>query len=420
MTKLTFLGGTKEVGKSGFLLETGSENILLEYGVKIKEQPIEFPNPVKKKLDGVLLSHPHLDHSGAVPLLYREKQSCPLYATEITKQLSKLLWMDSIKIARSEGLKPRFNENDISLTEKNFQAIGYRKPFKIGQAKITAFDSGHIPGSCMFLVETNNKKILYTGDINISDSRLIHGADPQVPEADVLMIESTYADREHPTRKQEEKSLIDTVRRTLANDGVCIIASFAIARSQEMLLLLNDHKIDYPIFIDGMAQTATDIINDFPYLLKEYNNVKKAISNSNVQFVDPKKRNDIIKKPCVIITTGGMLSGGPVTYYIQKLHKRKENSLLMTGFQVPGTEGSVLLKTGRYIHENMDLKVRMHVKKFDFSAHASRSELFEFIDKISPEMVFCVHGEKTEKFAEELKEKGYDVASPRIGEVFEL
>jgi len=274
----------------------------------------------------------------------------------------------------------------------------------------------------MILLETKDKRILYTGDFNLSDTKLIAGVNLDIPEVDVLITESTYSDREHPDRQKEEGKMIDTIRGTLANDGVALIASFAIARTQEMLLILDEYELKEKIYIDGMAQKATRIIDSYPGMQREYNEVKRALKRQEVKFIkNPATRKKIIKEPCIIITTSGMLTGGPVAYYVEKLYNREGCSLILTGFQVPGTEGATLLKTGRYIHEDLDIPVKMSVRKFDFSSHASRSELFKFAKQMNPEKIFCVHGENTQRFAKELRdEHGFDAVSPKDDRVFLL
>jgi len=419
--ELSFLGACKQVGKSATLVDTRTEKILLDYGVKIEKKPTEYPRSVNAKLNATLLSHAHLDHNGAIPVLFHEKQNCPVYGLEINRLFSKLLWFDSLKIARYEREKLRYSGKDIRTALRKFFPIRYREPFKIGKTTVTAFDAGHIPGSAMFLLENNGRRILYTGDLNLSDTRLVTGADLGIPPVDVLIIESTYAQREHPDRREEELKLIETIKNTLANDGISVIPCFALARSQEILLVLDEYEIKCPIYIDGMAQKATSIINQYPHLQREYNAVKKAMIRTDARFVNnPAKRKRIIKQPCVVITTSGMLTGGAVVYYIKKLFDREDCSLLLTGFQIPGTEGANLLKTGRYVHEDLDLPVEMTYKKFDFSSHASRSELFEFVRKLNPGKTFCVHGDGTEDFAEELRQEGFDAVAPSENEIFEV
>ena len=421
MIRLSFLGGTREVERSATLIDTETEKILIDYGIKISVKPTQYPKNVKAKLNGVLLSHAHLDHSGGIPVLFHQGQKCPVHGMGITRSLSRMILFDSYKIGRYEGEEEKYSKTDINKAIRNFKPMKYRKPFKIGKTTVTAFDAGHIPGSAIYLLETQNKRILYTCDFNISDTRLINGADTDIPQVDVLITESTYAQREHPDRQKQEKGMIETIEGALANEGIALVSCFAIARTQEVLLILNEYDLEEKIYMDGMAKKATRIINEHPELQREYNQVKRAMQRLKVKpITNPSMRKKILKEPCIIITTSGMLTGGPIAYYIEKLWDRKECSLILTGFQVPGTEGAILLETGHYIHEDLDLLIKMNVKKFDFSSHASRSELFKFVKKVNPEKAFCVHGDNTEGFAEELSKEGFDAVAPKLGENFSI
>jgi putative mRNA 3-end processing factor len=418
--RLSFLGGSREVGRSAVLVDTGSEKIILDYGLKINVKPTEYPKEVNTKIDAVLLTHSHLDHCGSIPIIYHQGQKCTFCGLEINRPMSRMLLFDSWKISMYEGEEEKYTKKDIKTTMKHFKPVEYRKPFKIGKTRVTFFDAGHIPGSAMILLETNNKRILYTGDFRLSDTRLIKGADPNIPNVDVLITESTYSDREHPDRLNEERKMITAIEETTANNGIALISCFAIARTQEVLLALDEYELKGHIYLDGMSMKATRIIDSYPELQREYNLVKRALKRLNVRFItNPSVRKKAIKTPSVIITTSGMLTGGPVTRYIEKLYDRDDCTLILTGFQVPGTEGALLLKTGRYIHQDLDLKMDMSVRKFDFSSHAPRTELFNFARQINPKKIFCVHGENTVRFAKELKDEfGFDAVSPKDDRIF--
>jgi putative mRNA 3-end processing factor len=420
--RLSFLGGAQEVGRSAVLVDTGTENLLLDYGVKINVKPTGYPKEINKKLNAILLSHTHLDHCGAIPILYKQFQKCPLFGLEITRPLSKMLMFDSYKISKYENEEEKFSKRNISNTIKHFKAVKYRKPFMVGKTRVTFFDAGHIPGSALILLETQNKRIMYTGDFNLSDTRLINGADLDLPEVDILITESTYSDREHPDRLKEERKMIETIQETLENDGIALISCFAIARTQETLLVFDEYELEYPIYIDGMGKKTTRIMNSYPGLQREYNCVEKALKRLDVKIISkPSLRKKVLKKPCIIITTSGMLTGGPIAHYIEKIYDREDCTLILTGFQVPGTEGAVLLETGRYIHQDLDLAVKMSVRKFDFSSHSSRSQLFKFVKHVNPGKVFCIHGDNTKRFAQELKEEhGFDAFSPSNDKNFDV
>ncbi|MGC9200909.1 MAG: MBL fold metallo-hydrolase [Candidatus Aenigmatarchaeota archaeon] len=404
---LSFLGAMGSVGASGILIDEDSDRIVLDYGTKVREVPPKFPLPVEKP-KAVLLSHAHLDHSGGLPLLVKN-YSTPIYSLDVTKELTELLLEDSIKVSREEGVELPFNEFDVKQTIKNFVNVSYNKPFKIGNFKITYFDAGHIPGSAMIFVE-GKTNVLYTGDFNSINTRLLEKCEEDLPKVKNLIIESTYSDRDHPDRVREEKELVKMVEETISENHPAIISVFAVGRAQEILLILYKHKISYPVFMDGMAKKATTIINKFKKYLREPEELNEALDF--VTYVKGNMRRRILKEACAVITTSGMLNGGPVIKYIEKLYKKERASLILTGWQVEGTPGRILLETGRFIYENLDLEVKMKVRRFDFSAHAGRKQLFEFIKKVNPEKIFCIHGDHTQEFAEELKREGFEAVAP--------
>jgi len=407
MIELTFLGAMGCVGASAVLVDTGNEKLMLDYGVKVSERPHVFPLPVEGKVDAILLTHSHLDHSGALPILSRN--GVPIYSLKVNKPLAELLLNDSIKVSHEEGISLPFDKNDVVTTINNFKQVEYKKELKIHKTRINFLDAGHIPGSAMIYLE-NEKKILYTGDFNTLETRLVKACEKKLPETDVLITECTYSDRDHPNRKRQEKELLKLVDATLAKDGIALIAAFAIARAQEILLVLNSKGIDYPCYLDGMAKKATTILIKNK-ACKDCEKLDEALEN--VKYINTaKQRKKAIKQPGVIVTTSGMLHGGPIVWYLKRLYKKENCSLILTGFQVEGTPGKTLLETGRFIYDSLDLEVKMLVRKFDFSAHVGRSDLIKFIKRINPEKVFCVHGDHTEEFAFELKEMGFDAVAP--------
>lgn len=411
MIQISFLGAMASVGASGILIDTGTEKIILDYGTKIQEIPPKFPLPVQGKVDAIVLSHSHLDHCGGLPIFYANGNGCPIYSINVVKPLIELLLLDSIKISREEGIELPFTKKDVRETIKNFVPIKYRVPFEVHKTKITPFDAGHIPGSMMPVLSSDKKNILYTGDFKTSNTRLLEKADTDLPDIDVLITESTYSDREHADRKSQEKELIRIIRDTLAVDGITLVSGFAIGRLDEILLVLDAYGIDYPVYVDGMAKKAITIINQYKNLLRYHKSLDRVLDK--VEYVaNERMRKRILKQPCVILTTSGMLSGGPVAWYLKKLYSDRNCSLVLTGFQVEGTPGKTLLETGRYITEEVDLEVDMLVRRLDFSSHLGRSELFDFIKKVNPEKIFCIHGDHTEEFAAELRQKGFDAVAP--------
>ncbi len=422
MVRLNFLGALNKVGSSGVLIETAGskgKRIVLDYGTNIQELPPTFPYPVKGKVDAAFLSHAHLDHSGGLALLIK-RTPCPIYALPVGKPLVQMLLNDSIKISKNEGTPLPFDKDDVNKTLKQFRTIEYSKPITVGNTKVIAYDAGHIPGSMMAFLQIENNRdtscgkyntILYTGDFNTRDTRLIKGADKNIPEVDILITESTYASRDHKDRKSEEKKLIKNIHTTLANDGNVIVSNFAISRAQEILLVLDKYGIDYPLYMDGMAKKATTIINGHPRFLRDSTALDKALRK--VQYLNnQQQRKRALKNPCVILTTSGMLNGGPVVWYLKKLYNDPRHSLILTGYQVPGTPGHILLETGRFVLDEHDFKLRMRFERLDFSSHVGRKDLLSFVKKLNPQKIFCVHGDDTVAFAKELNELGFDATAP--------
>ena len=411
MINLSFQGAINSVGASAILVDTGVEKIVLDYGTKPREIPPIFPIPFPGKPDYIFCSHAHLDHAGALPLFEARGNTVPIYSIEPTRPLVELLLLDSVKITREEGVPLPFTKDHVHTTIKNFVPIEYRKPLKLIQTKATAFNAGHIIGSMMVFLDFGNKSLLYTGDFNTVNTRLLPRADEDLPKVDYLITESTYSDREHPDRKSQEKELVKKVNETIGNGGKAIIAGFAVSRLQEVLVILDKHGIDYPIYMDGMGKKATTITNQYSRYLSDPAALNKALEKLKYVHKD-KARKKIVERPGVILTTSGMLTGGPVINYLKRLHDDPNSSLILTGYQLEGTPGKILLETGMLITEGLELQLKMQVKRFDFSGHAGRSGLFEFIEKINPEKVFCIHGDHTEEFVNELKQKGLDAIAP--------
>jgi len=431
--KLHCLGAGQEVGRSALLLK-GKDNILLDYGLKLNptthvqadmELPAktEHPKAIKEPLTVIILSHAHLDHSGAIPSLYIDA-GAPLFLTEATLELSNLLWKDTLKIAKLTGEDCGFKPQHVDNTNNSAFYIDYRVPVQISpHTKITFFDAGHIVGSVMALIETEKKKILYTGDFRATESRMFRGYDRRLPQVDVLITETTYADAPHQDRKEQEKELIDDIKETLDNRGIVILPAFAIERSQELVSILDKHNIKVPVYLDGMAKKATTIFAQYPNQFVEYARFKKAVDR--IEFVkNQKKREKIISanKPCIIITTAGMLEGGPVLGYIRDLGDDPRNKIILTGYQVEGTNGKRLLDKGKLYIDGKIYTPRAKVTKHSLSAHADKSELLELIKKVKPKKVICVHGDKdiTFYFKNELKKLGIKAENPAVGDIIDL
>ncbi len=417
MIKLKCLGASQEVGRSSFLVDSG-DKILLDRGVKLTPGDTLYPLPVETNLSAAIISHAHLDHSGHLPSLFTAAD-CLCYMTPPTLELSKLLWSDTLKIAGYEGLVAPFTKEEIRRADKfTFQA-GWKRPLDItNNTRMTLYDAGHISGASMVKLETAGKNILYTGDFKLEEQRLYKGADfKSVGNVDTVIIDSTYGDRDHPPREKVEKEFVRAVKEALEGGGHALVPAFAVGRSQEMIDILVEHKVDADIYLDGMGKTAAKIMLDHPQYLRNPKFLKKALDKAKwVKNINMRKK--ALKEPSVIVTTAGMLSGGPVYAYLPEIYKDKRSKLLLTGYQVEETPGRILRETGKINLDGLNVEVKMEVKQFDFSAHAGHTELIKAVSKLNPEKVVCVHGDEnvTTKFRTELKKKGFDAYAPELGD----
>jgi len=398
--KLYYLGGYKEVGKSAFVFEHKGIKILLDYGIKLVpsetgdgQVPV-FPPLINTPLDLAVISHAHLDHIGYVPALFKGGRKVRWVGTPPTLDIGEVLWKDTIKIAKMKAEELPFREKHILKAFEHWEPIIYRQRISIGDVGISFYDAGHILGSAMVKLKVRKKTILYTGDFKGEDTILHHKA--HVPDpVDVYITEATYWYKDHPPRHKAERMLIEEIRETLERGGNAIIASFAVGRTQELIAMVRRNLKDVPIFVDGMGRAITKIYLKYPGFVRNYSSFSRDVKS--VHMIErARERKKALKEPSVIITTAGMLDGGPVLWYI--MNAKPESKIILTGYQAEGTNGRRLLEKGEIVVDGYPLKVEMDVTHIDLSAHAGRSEIIEYMKAANPEVVYLVH----------MEEKGYE------------
>ncbi|MDO8647341.1 MAG: MBL fold metallo-hydrolase [Candidatus Diapherotrites archaeon] len=419
--KFKCLGAGREVGRSSLLLDFG-DRVLLDDGVKLTPEGVEYPLKPETNLDAVVISHAHLDHSGNLPSLFLDNHALS-FMTSPTLEISKLLWFDSLKIAGLEGFDSGYSKPEIQKTERFAFELGYKKHVNITEKTAMEFyDAGHIVGSALTkLYLPNGKTLLYTGDFNAAETRLHHKADLKCGKVDYLIMESTYGDRNHPPRKETEKAFAESVIDTLDRGGHALVSAFAVGRSQELIDVLEEYKLNVPVYLDGMGQKAAKIMLNNPSYFKNPKFLKRALMKAH-WVKGEQMRKKALKEPCVIVTTSGMLQGGPIQYYIKKLYDDSDSKIFLTGFQVEKTPGRILMDTGKIDIDGSLVDVKMKVEKYDFSAHSDHDSLMYAVDKLSPEKIVLVHGDSQviDVFKQELHGKGFDVVAPRTGEELTL
>jgi len=409
--QIQFLGGVEEVGRLSMVLETGDLKLLFEYGMSPGKPP-SYPMPAPP-VDMVLLTHSHLDHSGMIPWLF-SKSDQPILTTSLTSEVAGILHNDSIKIAKSEGYAIPYSKNDIKEAKHSVVPVEPKQTKSIGEDYEVKFhDAGHIPGALMFEL-IGDKKILFTGDFNVIDTRIVKGTKPV--KCDILFLEGTYAGRDHPKKRSEvEKDLLDKIDEVVTRGGVAVLPAFAVSRSQELAIVLKN--AGYNVWFDGMGRKVSKIFLKYPRYLRSSENLKKALNKLN--FVHSDQGRKLALKSEVIITSSGMMDGGPVLNYMYKLRNDPKSAVLLTGYQVPDSNARLLIDKGKLNFWGVKEKVESEVDYFDFSAHAGHSELIEFAKKCSPEKIVLYHSDNREALVEPLKNVA-DVILPKTGEFVSL
>jgi len=409
-TEGTFLGGGHEVGRLGILLNSEGSRLLFDYGMTATDPPL-YPSP-SPPVDLVFLTHSHLDHCGMLPWL-TARYDIDIITTGVTSEIAALLIEDSIKIGKAEGYPQPYDSRDAKIAYRRFDEIMFGDTVNAGRVQVKAHSAGHIPGATMYELQ-DDRTTLITGDLHTLDSRLVLGAKPV--KCDYLIMESTYSGRNHPPRLKTEYSLLKKIEEVTDRGGTAIIPSFAVGRTQELILLLKDSK--YEFWLDGMGKSVNRIYLRHPESVRSIKKLRQAINKTReVRNVHARAR---AAKGDVVLTTSGMLDGGPVLNYVNTVRDDPKSAILLTGYQVEGSNGRKLLETGMMDFQGVSEKVECEVLKFDFSAHAGHDELLAFAKGCEPEKIVLMHGDEREILAGDLRSEGYEVLLPRNGEKFSL
>ena len=444
--KFMALGGAREVGASSSLLNIGGKNILIDCGIRMnaEEKKDSIPQIEKiEKLDLILLTHAHMDHSGALPVIHSKFPSVPIYCTNGTHRLIELLLSDAVKIMASEQLEsegeiPLYNQELVEKTLDKIRISPFSewiKPEGFDDMRIYFHPAGHILGAAAIYIETSEGTILFSGDISVTNQRTLTGM-PHFPyKPDVVVMESTYGDRVHQRkRKDEEANLAKAVGNVVGQNGSVIIPAFAVGRAQEVILILKNYQKNnlipkFPIYVDGMVRSVCDIYRSMHFLLSPQ--LQRYIKNSRrplffdkeegINKVMSQKMRDFLPgtKPCCIISSSGMLTGGPSPFYAKKLAQKKENAILLTGYQDEESPGRKLLnlKQGDTVEFGSDkVSVSCMVGQYNLSAHADSNQINQIISYLQPRSVILVHGNSSsvDTLAGNLKK--FNVWRPANGE----
>lgn len=415
--KLHCLGASSEVGRSAFLLQT-DKRVLLDYGVKIFDEAGKPSYPLSIEdvhIDSAFISHAHLDHAGFVPNIYKYSK-IPWYGTPPTYDIADLLWKDCIKIQKQDL---PWSHSHYKKAMKYWHPLMYNHKSRVGETEFEFINAGHILGAAMIDIEYKKKRIFYSADFKTEKTRLHEGAEHPKKQAHTLIIESTYADKNHPKREVLEQSFTDELHETIDEGGTVLCPAFAVGRSQELIRIIRAHYKDIPIYLDGMSKEIVHIYLKYKKYIRQREEFADDIKNINL-VENMEERKNATAGGNVIISTAGMLEGGPALTYLKYLNP--DSKIIFTGYCVEGTNGWLLQNKGQLRINNKILDVELPVEYLDFSAHAGRDELFQLVKETNPEKIICIHGDEanTQKFAQELNEMGYNAFAPKIGDKITL
>jgi len=360
----------------------------MDYGVMM-DHDVGFPVHISpREIDAVFLSHAHLDHTGSTPIFYVTGK-IPTYGVDPTFKQTELLIKDFINLT---GYYLPFEYLDLQSMMEHSVSVPYGREVMVGQAKVSLLNAGHIPGSSHVLIENEGKRLLYTGDFNTARTQLLEGAKQDYGDLDAIIIESTYADQDHPDRRTMEEQFIGKATEIVENGGTVLVPAFGVGRSQEILCVLEAYHFDHPIFVDGMALKANRILADCPNSLRDQELFSRAIRRA--QWIDQwPDRRKATKMPSVIVSPAGMLKGGAAIFYMESISMSDKNGVFLVSFQIPGTPGRILEEKGQFMLRGKMRKVQAFVEKFDFSSHCGKQELRKTLSNVNREAkVFVVHG----------------------------
>ncbi len=427
--RISFLGGARQVGRSCFLLQTPESRILLDCGMDVTANDknayphFEAPEFNINELDAIILTHPHLDHSGLIPYLFKMGYRGPVYCTAPTRDIAALLALDLIGVSFKEAKNPLYSSTDVKEMVKHTICVNYEEVCDITpDVRLTLYNAGHTLGSAMAHLHIGNglHNFLYTGDLKEIKTRLLEAAVTQFPRLETLMIEATYGGKDNvlPPRKDSEQILAATIKRTIERNGKILIPVLGVGRAQELMLIVHDliEKKEIPtvpVYIQGMVWDVTAIHTTYPDYLNL--NIKKAIFHrDNNPFLSEifkrvgsaEERKQIIEEegPCIILATSGMMTGGASVEYFRELADNPKNTIVFVSYQGEGALGSRIQRGEKEITMTGEggkqeiVPVRLEVVSLEgLSGHAGRGELIKFIDNLSPKpkKIIIVHGENS-------------------------
>ena len=438
--KITFHGAARTVTGSQHLIEVNGKTIMLDCGMFQGKRKEAFERNRSefcqgKEVDALILSHAHIDHSGRIPCLVRNGFRGDIFCTSATRDLCAVMLMDSAVIQekdvefvnrrreknRQRLFEPLYTEEDVTRSMKQFVGLGYNRGHQLFPGvRLTLIDAGHMLGSAHIILEIDDqetgrsRRLVFSGDIGRPGIPIIRDPEPITNGADILIMESTYGNRNHPPYEETDSELERIVNQTAHRGGTLLIPAFAVGRTQQLVYTLNKlHNRQaipmLPVFVDSpLATRTTDIFRLHPetydaeirdFLLTDDDHNPFAFRNLQyTQSVEQSKALNARKGPMIIISASGMLEGGRILHHLRGRIEDPRNTILITGWQAPNTLGRRIVEKEQVVRifgEEFELRAQVEVQT-GFSGHADHDGLLDFVRVMEkrPEHTFIVHGEE--------------------------
>lgn len=452
MLTIGFYGATQTVTGSKFLLRHQDARVLVDCGLfqgykQLRRRnwaPLPF---AVDDLDAVVLTHAHIDHSGALPRLVRQGYAGSIHATPATAALCRILLPDSGRIQEADAhyanrkgfskhrpAEPLYTEVDARKTLGRLRGHGFDTPFEVAPGMTASFSrAGHILGASSVRVQVAGRSVVFSGDLGRPGDRLICAPDPR-PDADYVVLEATYGNRRHGAEDPADV-LADIIQRTIAREGTVVIPAFSVGRTQSILLMLlglfeSGRLPRLPVFLDSpMAISATELYRAHPqtHRLDAEACARMCEVAEYARTVEQSKALDAREDSFILISASGMATGGRVIHHLKRFGPDARNTILFAGFQAGGTRGAKLVAGAERVRiHGQWVPIAAEVANLDMlSAHADQDELLAWLasNDRRPKQVFVVHAEP--EAAEHLRvrivdELGWDCEVPTYRERFEL
>ena len=422
----TALGGYREVGRSAHLLTTQNSKVLIDCGIDPGSDNTPYFNAPEllplDSLDAVVVTHAHLDHCGLVPVLLKYGYKGPIYCSAPTRDLMTLMLLDAIKVVNQEARRGLYDSSHVRELVTRTIPLRWGETTDIApDMRLTLHNAGHILGSsiCHFHLGEGDHNLAYSGDIKFERSWLFNPASNRFPRLETLVLESTYGGYRdvQASRQNATEQLSALATKVLARNGHLIIPVFAVGRSQEVMLVLEEKMREgkiprVPVYLDGMIFEATAIHTAYPEYLNSQLRTQIFQQGDNPFLSDVFHRVDssqmrmgIVdsREPCIVLATSGMMSGGPVMEYFRGWAHDEKNGLLFVGYQAQGTFGRRLqrgMSEATFLDgaRQASVQVKLEIATIEgFSGHSDRVQLMNYVASLDPrpQRVILNHGEES-------------------------